>query len=236
MRGANITNVNLTCAAPTSLSVTAPATAVIPVGTGTPGTLTVNNTGNQPALNVRVALPSGWTGVTQDASGCTNVAVGGNCTISLTSTLPYIAQGGISVTGDNVNSPGTAALATSIGGFQSVLDRQPFDGDGHRFDRFGICGLGYRRTGNERAELDGRRSEHEHDCQRRPRRRRSSGLRQRYLRRKPARHLVSSRHLPNRRLQFSSRLRRGHRKHQGQLDCVWFRRTRHASRYLLVFN
>lgn len=118
MGGANITNVNLTCAAPTSLSVTAPATAVIPVGTGTPGTLTVNNTGNQPALNVRVALPSNWTGVTQDASGCTNVAVGGHCTISLTSTSPYIAQGGISVTGDNVNSPGTAALATSIGGFQ----------------------------------------------------------------------------------------------------------------------
>ncbi len=99
-------------------TLTVSASAVIAVN-GTAGSLTVTNTGTTyPASNVSVALPGGWTGVTQDASNCVVIAPnGGTCTLTLTSTAPYVAQGNISVSGDNITTPPTTALAFSMFGY-----------------------------------------------------------------------------------------------------------------------
>jgi hypothetical protein len=108
---ANVTNVAVTCVtANTTLSVS--ATGTIPVNNGT-NTLTVRNTGTSfSAANVHAVLPVGWTGVTQNASECTLIAPnGGTCTLILSSTTPYVAKGGIVITGDNITSPPTTALA-----------------------------------------------------------------------------------------------------------------------------
>jgi len=111
----NITNVTATCVTNnTTLSVA--ATATIPVGSGT-GTVTVTNTGTFAALNVYATLPGGWTGVTQDASNCTTVLPAATCTLTFTSTTPYVAQAGITVTGDNISSPPTMALAFTFQGY-----------------------------------------------------------------------------------------------------------------------
>jgi hypothetical protein len=59
-------------------------------------------------------LPGGWSGVTQDASDCATIAPSGTCTLSFTSTTPYVAQGNITISGDNVTSPPTTALAFSL--------------------------------------------------------------------------------------------------------------------------
>ena len=114
--GANTTDVNVTCATNnTTLSVS--GTATIPVNVGS-GTLTVTNTGSSTAANVAATLPSGWTAVTQDASNCVAIAAnGGTCTLSFTSTAPYVAQGNISITGDNITSPPVTALAFTVGGY-----------------------------------------------------------------------------------------------------------------------
>jgi hypothetical protein len=112
--GANVTNVNVTCTnSTTTISVSASGT--IPVGAGS-GNLTVTNTGATfTAHNVAASLPGGWTGVTQDANNCAAIAPnGGTCTLSFTSTTAYVAQGGISVLGDNIASPPTTALAFSV--------------------------------------------------------------------------------------------------------------------------
>lgn len=116
MGGANTTNVNVTCATNnTTLSVS--ATGTIPVN-GASGTLTVTNTGPNTATNVAATLPGGWSAVTQDASSCAAVAPnGGTCTLSFTSTAPYVAEGSIPITGDNISSPPTMALAFTIGGY-----------------------------------------------------------------------------------------------------------------------
>lgn len=87
------------------------ATGIIPVASG-PGTITVTNTGTNTAYNVHVTLPSGWTGVTQNASNCASIAPNnGTCSITFTSTTPYVAQGSIVITGDNISNAPTTALA-----------------------------------------------------------------------------------------------------------------------------
>ncbi|HSB96820.1 MAG TPA: hypothetical protein VLC91_10235 [Spongiibacteraceae bacterium] len=115
MGGSNVTNVSVTCTTnTTTLSVS--ATGTIPVN-GSAGTLTVTNTGTNTAYNVSAALPGGWTDITQDASDCAAITPSSTCTLSFTSTTPYVAQGGIQVTGDNIDMPPETALAFSIDGY-----------------------------------------------------------------------------------------------------------------------
>lgn len=117
MGSSNVTNVALTCLTNnTTLSVT--ATATIPVTNGS-ATLTVTNTGTTyTATNVYAMLPPGWTSVVQDISGCVTISPnGGTCTLSFTSTAPYVAQGGIVITGDNIASPPSTALAFTLSGY-----------------------------------------------------------------------------------------------------------------------
>ena len=105
MGGANVTNVGVGCVSNnTTISVSAQGT--IPVGSAvTPGDFTVTNTGLAIAQNVRITLPGGWSAVTQDASACASLPANQSCTITLTSTAAYVAEGGIVVTGDNITSP-----------------------------------------------------------------------------------------------------------------------------------
>ena len=117
MGGSDVTNVTLTCAYnDTTLSVS--ATGTIPVNNSS-ATLTVTNTGiANAAYNVHAILPAGWTAVTQDASNCASIAPnGGTCALTFTSTAPYVAQGNISITGDNITAPPATALAFTVGGY-----------------------------------------------------------------------------------------------------------------------
>ena len=116
MGNSNTTNVSVTCATnDTTLTVT--ASAIIGVNSSS-GTLTVTNTGTYTAANVAAMLPAGWTAVTQDATGCTAIAPnGGSCTLSFTSTAPYVAQGGIIIAGDNISAPPSTALAFTLNGY-----------------------------------------------------------------------------------------------------------------------
>ncbi|WP_028389248.1 DUF4369 domain-containing protein [Legionella fairfieldensis] len=113
----DITNVDVTCVTnATTLSVT---TGIIPV---TPdrslnGSIVVTNTGSFTAANVQATLPPGWNEVDQDSSDCAIVASGDTCTITFTSTAPYVAQGSISVAGSNTPSPPNTAIAFSIEGY-----------------------------------------------------------------------------------------------------------------------
>ncbi len=114
MGSSNVTNVDVSCANnTTTLSVN--STGIIPVNSSS-GIITVTNTGINTAFNVSVNLPSAWIGVTQDASACTIITPGNGCNILLTSTTPYIAQGNILVSGDNISNSPTIALAFSVQG------------------------------------------------------------------------------------------------------------------------
>jgi predicted RNA-binding protein with TRAM domain len=114
---ANVTNVSVSCVT-NSTTLTASSTGTIPVNGGS-GSITVTNTGTTAtAYNISAMLPGGWSGVTQDSSDCAALAPnGGTCTLTFTSTAPYVAQGSISITGDNITSPPTIALAFSIDGY-----------------------------------------------------------------------------------------------------------------------
>jgi trimeric autotransporter adhesin len=117
MGATNVTNVDVTCINnTTTLSVDANGT--IPVNGG-PGSVTITNTGLlHPATNVSIVLPSGWgSAVTQDSSDCLFIAPGSSCTITLTATKPYIAQGNLQVVGDNIENSPTTALAFTVGGY-----------------------------------------------------------------------------------------------------------------------
>jgi trimeric autotransporter adhesin len=114
---ADVTNVSVTCAT-NSTTITASSTGTVPVN-GASGSITVTNTGTTyTAYNVSAILPGGWSGVTQDSSGCASLAPnGGTCTLTFTSTTPYVAQGNIVITGDNISSPPAIALAFSMDGY-----------------------------------------------------------------------------------------------------------------------
>lgn len=111
-------NVPITVSAANPTTITVPATAIIPVysASGTPLSLTVRNTGLYNAFNVHADLSNtGWSGVTQDATNCTDIpANGGTCTLYFRSTTPYLAKGGLTVTGDNLTAPAPIAFAFSI--------------------------------------------------------------------------------------------------------------------------
>jgi trimeric autotransporter adhesin len=116
MGGASVTNVSVNCVT-NSTTVTASLMGTIPVN-GSSGSITITNTGMYTAYHVSAMLPGGWSGVTQDASNCAVLAPnGGTCTLTFTSTAPYVAQGNISINGDNITSPPTIALAFTIDGY-----------------------------------------------------------------------------------------------------------------------
>jgi hypothetical protein len=110
MGGADVTDVIVTCVSiNTTLSVS--TTGTIPLAYGT-STFTVTNTGTNTAFNVHAVLPTGWTGVTQNSSNCAAIPPNnGTCALVFSSTTPYVAQGGILITGDNITSPPTTAFA-----------------------------------------------------------------------------------------------------------------------------
>ncbi|GFE81230.1 hypothetical protein GCM10011487_32300 [Steroidobacter agaridevorans] len=112
----DVANVGVSCADnATTLSVT--ARAVIPVD-GT-ASLTVTNTGaSYSAQNIAINLPAGWTDVSVVSSTCgPSLPPLAACTLTLGSPVPYVAQGGIEITGDNVSSSATTAIAFSIDGY-----------------------------------------------------------------------------------------------------------------------
>ncbi len=117
MGSSNVTNVTVICST-NNTTLSASSTATIPV-TGGSGALTITNTGTTyTAYNVYATLPPGWTAVTPDATDCVTIAPnGGTCTLLFTSAVPYVAQGGIVITGDDISSPPTAALAFTIEGY-----------------------------------------------------------------------------------------------------------------------
>jgi hypothetical protein len=101
----NITNVGVTCLTmlPTTISA---GTGTIPVSSGGTATnsLIVTNVGANTAYNVVAILPSGWTGVTQNATNCATIAPSGTCSLIFSSTQPYVAQSGIAIQGTNTNT------------------------------------------------------------------------------------------------------------------------------------
>lgn len=108
----NVTNVQIVCVTNTTTLSVSP-TGTIPVNAGS-GSITVTNTGANPGYGIQASLPSGWLDVNQDASACADLAVGDSCQLTFTSTTPYVAQGNIVMTGDNINSPPTTSLAFSV--------------------------------------------------------------------------------------------------------------------------
>ena len=116
MGAANVTNVSVNCVT-NSTTLTASSTGTIPVN-GASGSITITNTGTTyTAYNVSAILPGGWSGVTQDASNCAALTPNATCTLTFTSTTPYVAQGNIVITGDNIILPPTIALAFSLDGY-----------------------------------------------------------------------------------------------------------------------
>ena len=112
MGSSNVTNVSVICAANTT-TISVDATGVIPVGSGSLSLL-VTNTGSVTASNIHAVLPGGWTSVMQHANNCSSLAASESCHLSFSSTSPYVAQGGIVITGDNIASPPSTALSFSI--------------------------------------------------------------------------------------------------------------------------
>ncbi len=115
MGGGPVTNVQVTCAGGNT-TLTVPTNGTIPVQNGT-NTFTVHNSGSNTATNVHAVLPGAWTTVTQDSSNCVSIAPSGNCNLVFSSTTPFVAQGSITVTGDNITSPPTTALAFTMSSY-----------------------------------------------------------------------------------------------------------------------
>lgn len=116
MGGVDVTNVGVACVSNTT-TISVPATGTIPATLGglTTNTVTVTNNGGVAATNVRAILPDGWSGVTQNSISCATIDVNDTCNLVFSSTTPYVAEGGIVITGDNITSPPpTMALAFTI--------------------------------------------------------------------------------------------------------------------------
>ncbi len=132
-------------------TLSAPVNAIIPTNDSVGINITVANLTSTPALNVRVNLPSTWTNVT--SSTCAIIPGNGSCTINIasTSSTPFVARGGILITGDNVISPPTIALAFSINGYlvysvvnstsYVVSDTQPVMPSSWSTDKINVPGI-----------------------------------------------------------------------------------------------
>lgn len=77
-----------------------------------------NNANN--ANNVKIVLPDAWTkdnAVQQSNEGCDSIPPGGTCVINLTATRPFVAEGSITIEGDNTAYPAPeTAIAFRAGG------------------------------------------------------------------------------------------------------------------------
>jgi len=103
--GADVTNVDVQCVTEIT-TISLDSTGVIPVSSDGSQSVSINVKNedyNYNAVNVSIKLPSSWIGVTQDATACALVAPGDSCSIILRSTVPYVALGGLEVSGDNTN-------------------------------------------------------------------------------------------------------------------------------------
>lgn len=130
--GANVTNVGLNCianATTLSVSVNAIALSVNNPGanaalTGKPRTITVKNTGNDPANGVLINYPT-WPAGTSAASNCpATLAPGATCTITITPGINATSTctngtepmpGNIFVMANNANSVTTSAVVLGYG-------------------------------------------------------------------------------------------------------------------------
>ncbi|STY27859.1 Uncharacterised protein [Legionella wadsworthii] len=111
---ANTVTVRINVSLPPTTTLSVPATAVIPSDDSVGVIIPVTNLTAVPAHNVMLNLPPSWTGVT--ATTCPVIPGNGVCYITVTTSgffNVYVAQGGILVTGDNVTSPPSMALAFS---------------------------------------------------------------------------------------------------------------------------
>lgn len=100
-------------------TISAPTNAIIPTNDSVGTDITVANTTSIPATNVRVNLPASWIAAGVTSTACPTIPGNGSCVITIASTTPtsFAPQGGISVTGDNVVSPPSIALAFSISNY-----------------------------------------------------------------------------------------------------------------------
>ncbi|HHT0594749.1 TPA: DUF1566 domain-containing protein [Legionella anisa] len=109
--------INVSMSPTTMLSV--PAHAIIPAGDSVGTNILVTNQTITPALNVRVNLPAEWIAAGVTSSTCAVIPGNGSCMINIA--LPFftafVAQRGILVTGDNVVTPPSIALALSMEGY-----------------------------------------------------------------------------------------------------------------------
>lgn len=113
--GANVTNVAVTCNTNTTTLSISPAVLVVPVN-GASSSITVTNNGVSTATGIVANLPSGWTGVTVDASGCATLAPQGTCSLIFSSTAAYVGSNAVTIQGSNTNSI-NATIGFSVSGY-----------------------------------------------------------------------------------------------------------------------
>ncbi len=104
--GENVTNVDVQCVTDTT-TISLSSADVIPVTSdGSQSvSISVKNEGfDNTAVDISIALPTTWEGVTEDATDCSSVPPGDTCNIILRSTTPYVASGNIKVAGTNTNT------------------------------------------------------------------------------------------------------------------------------------
>lgn len=107
--------VKLRCTPPVAEISATPSSLSLTVD-GSPGSFTItNNSTTITATNIEAVLPSGWSDVVQDSSGCVSVAPGASCQISIAPGSSTHSQTSIQIEGSN----------TSIITAQLVIDPVP---------------------------------------------------------------------------------------------------------------
>ncbi|CDZ79305.1 hypothetical protein BN59_03623 [Legionella massiliensis] len=110
-------SVNIACEPVTTTQLSVAPTATIPVTSdrSLSQSITITNIGTADALDVFVDFPSEWSGVEETVPfDCNRIPPNGSCTVSFSSTIPYVARSGILVSGHNIVQPPTIALAFTI--------------------------------------------------------------------------------------------------------------------------
>ncbi len=99
----NVTNVGVACVTnATTISVSG-SPMIVPVGGGWSNQLTVTNTGSAPVTGWTVTS-LGFGTVIYNLTGCYNLAPGASCSISASSTTPYVASDTVQIKGTNTGS------------------------------------------------------------------------------------------------------------------------------------